>query len=45
LTNALQKAGIEVDPTHIEEIDKVAGYYMKRYKDKPEFEKDFFRVA
>ena len=45
LTNALQKAGIEVDPARIEEIDKVAGYYMKRYKDKPEFEEDLFRVA
>ena len=45
LTQALHQAGIRVDPAHIEEIDKVAGYYMKRYKDKPEFEEALFRVA
>ncbi len=41
---ALHKAGIEVDPATFENMDKVPGIFMKRYKGKPEFDEAFFKI-
>ncbi|MBI9082045.1 MAG: DUF362 domain-containing protein [Desulfobacterales bacterium] len=45
ILKALHQAGIEADPALFENIDQLVGFYMARYKDKPEFDEAFFRVA
>ena len=42
---ALQQAGIEADPTFFENMDMAAGYFMKKYEGKPEFEESFFKIV
>jgi uncharacterized protein (DUF362 family) len=42
---ALHRAGIEVSPTSFENMDMDAGFFMKRYEGKPEFEESFFKVV
>jgi uncharacterized protein (DUF362 family) len=42
---ALHLAGIEVSPTFFENMDMDAGFFMKRYEGKPEFEESFFKVV
>jgi hypothetical protein len=42
---ALHQAGIEVSPASFEYMDMDAGFFMKRYEAKPEFEESFFRVV
>ncbi len=42
---ALQKAGIDVDPEFFEHLDRYPGLFMRRYKDRPEFEESFFKIA
>jgi hypothetical protein len=42
---ALHQAGIEVSPTSFENMDMDAGFFMKRYEGKPEFEESFFKVV
>jgi len=42
---ALHKAGIEVDPATFENMDKVPGIFMKRYKGKAEFDESFFKIS
>jgi hypothetical protein len=42
---ALQKAGIDVDPSIFENIDLIPGKFLKRYEGKPEFDESFFKVA
>jgi len=42
---ALHQAGIDVSPTFFEHMDMDAGFFMKRYEGKPEFEESFFRVV
>jgi uncharacterized protein (DUF362 family) len=42
---ALRQAGINVDPSIFEDMDKVKGKYMKKYEGKPEFEESFFRIS
>ncbi|MFW6114775.1 MAG: DUF362 domain-containing protein [Thermodesulfobacteriota bacterium] len=44
IANALQRAGIDVDPEIFENIEKAPGFFMKRYKDRPEFQESFFTV-
>jgi len=44
IVKALHQAGIEVDPAIYENMDKAPGFFMKRYKDKPEFEESFFQI-
>jgi len=39
---ALHRAGIEVDPYALENLDLVPGFYTKRYKGKPEFDEALF---
>ena len=41
---ALRQAGIDASPTFFENMDVGAGFYMKRYEGKPEFEESFFRI-
>jgi uncharacterized protein (DUF362 family) len=44
MVKALHQAGIQVDPTIFGDLDMALGWYMKRYRDKPEFEESFFRI-
>ena len=41
---ALHQAGIDVSPTFFENMDMAAGFFMKRYEGKPEFEESFFKI-
>jgi uncharacterized protein (DUF362 family) len=43
--NALHQAGIDASPTFFENMDMAAGFFMKRYEGKPEFEESFYRVT
>jgi uncharacterized protein (DUF362 family) len=42
---ALHQAGIDVSPTFFENMDMAAGFFMKRYEGKPEFEESFFKIS
>jgi len=42
--SALHGAGIEADPALFEQAGSLPGFFMDRYKDRPEFEKAFFQV-
>ncbi len=42
--NALHQAGIDVSPTFFENMDMAAGFFMKKYEGKPEFEESFFQI-
>ncbi len=42
---ALHQAGIDVSPTFFENMDMAAGFFLKRYEGKPEFEDSFFKVV
>lgn len=44
IENALNEAGIKVDHSFYKNIEKFPGYFLKRYKDKPEFDESFFRI-
>jgi uncharacterized protein (DUF362 family) len=44
IVKAFHRAGIEVDPALFENIDANIDSFMKRYKGKPEFDEDFFRI-
>jgi uncharacterized protein (DUF362 family) len=41
---ALRQAGIDASPTFFENMDIGAGFYVKRYEGKPEFEESFFKI-
>ncbi len=41
---ALRQAGINVDPSIFEDMDKVKGKFLKKYEGKPEFEESFFSI-
>jgi uncharacterized protein (DUF362 family) len=43
--HALQRAGIEVSPAFFENMDMAAGFFMKRFEGKPEFEESFYQVV
>jgi hypothetical protein len=43
--NALHQAGIDVSPTFFENMDMAAGFFLKRYEGKPEFEESFFKIV
>jgi uncharacterized protein (DUF362 family) len=45
LIGALHQAGIEVDISFIENLERAPGFYLKRYAGKPEFEEAFFSVS
>lgn len=42
---ALHQAGIMADPEFFANLETLPGRFMKRYKDRPEFEEDFFRIS
>ena len=44
IVKALHQAGIEADPGLFENMDQLPGFFMARYKDRPEFEEKYFRV-
>ena len=44
VVKAFHKAGIKIDPAIFENIDKAPGFFMGKYKGKPEFEESFFAV-
>lgn len=44
VVQALHEAGIDADPALFEQMDKLPGFFLERYKDKPEFEEAFFTV-
>jgi uncharacterized protein (DUF362 family) len=41
---ALHKAGIKADPGLFENIDKMPGFFMSRYENKPEYDEAFFQI-
>ena len=41
---ALQKAGIDVNPSIFENMDLIPGKFLKRYAGKPEFDEAFFKI-
>ncbi len=43
--HALQRAGIDASPTFFETMDMAAGFFMKRFEGKPEFDESFHRVV
>lgn len=45
ILKALHQAGIMADPALFENMDRMPGLYMKRYKGKPEFDESLFEVA
>jgi len=45
VVKAFHKAGIKIDPAIFENIDKAPGFFMGKYKGKPEFEESFFAVT
>lgn len=42
---ALQKAGIDANPSFFENMDMAAGFFLKRFEGKPEFEEAFYKVT
>jgi len=45
VVDALAEAGIEVNRSIFENLDKAPGFFMPRYADKPEFDESFFRAS
>jgi hypothetical protein len=44
LVAAFHKAGIDIDPERILQLERIPGMYMKRYRDKPEFDESLFTI-
>ena len=42
--DALRQAGIDVNPAFFDNMDMAAGFFMKKFEGKPEFEESFYRV-
>jgi hypothetical protein len=45
VSEALQKAGIDIDPSMFENMDLIPGKFLKRYAGKPEFDESFYKVG
>jgi len=45
VVKAFHQAGIEVNPVIFENIEMTPGFFMGKYKGKPEFEESFFRIV
>ena len=45
IVSAFYRAGIPIDATILEQIDKMPGLFMKKYKGRPDFDESFFRVT
>ena len=44
LISSLKKAGIDVDESFFDNIDTIYGRFMDKYKEKPEFSQQFYRL-
>jgi len=44
ILKALHRAGIDADPGLFENFEQLPGFFMARYKDRPEFDESFFQV-
>ena len=44
IVNALQQAGIEVDPAFFENLERLPESFMRRYRNRPEFDEAFFQI-
>jgi uncharacterized protein (DUF362 family) len=44
MLKALRKAAIDADPGLFENMDQLPGFFLSRYKDRPEFDESFFQV-
>ncbi len=45
VVNAFHKAGIPIDKSMFDNMDQLPGFFMAKYKDKPEFDETFFQVS
>lgn len=45
VVEVLHRAGIPVDPGFFENMDQLPGFFLERYKGKPEFDENLFKVA
>ena len=43
--DALRQAGIDVNPAFFDNMDMAAGFFMKKFEGKPEFEESFYKVV
>ncbi len=44
MIKAFHRAGVMVDPALFEAMDQMPGFYMERYKGRPEFDEGFFKA-
>ncbi len=44
VVNALHQVGVEINPSILENIESAPGFFMGRYKNKPEFDESLFRI-
>ena len=44
IIKAFKKAGIDLESDLLSDIDRAPGIFMRRYKDKPEFDESFYQV-
>ncbi len=44
IIRAFHQAGIDIDPKILENLDMYPNSFLKRYKDRPEFDESFFRI-
>ena len=45
ILKAFHEAGIELNPSIFEHMEKAPGFFLKKYEGKPEFEESFFRIS
>jgi uncharacterized protein (DUF362 family) len=45
VVRAFHKAGIELDPTFLDNIEMLPGFLMGKYEGRPEFDESFFRIG
>ncbi len=45
IVDAFNQAGIAIDSTLFDQIDKLPEFFMNRYQDDPDFDESFFRVT
>jgi uncharacterized protein (DUF362 family) len=44
IIDALQRAGIEINPALFDQVDKLPGFFMRKYEGKPEFDESLFKI-
>ena len=45
ILEAFDRAGIHLDPAAFKDLDRIPGFFMKKYRNRPEFDESFFRIA